>query len=254
MLQLEEKRIPYTIEKINMRCYGDKPKEFMQKVPSGLLPVLEIDGNVYTESAVIQQLLEQLYPSTPMLPPPDTPERERAAKLMRLERRLFSDWLQWLCNGWGNDSNKAQFINTMDVIDAELGATPGPYFLENFGLVDITFAPFLERIAASIAYYKGFMVRGENKWPNVENWFNAMEGREPYIGFRSDYYTHVHDLPPQLGGCISVPGSEAAAAAIDGTDGKSWHLPLSGLSTTGIEPFSPGMFLYTHYTSVGQKK
>ena len=39
-LQLEEKRIPYTIEKINMRCYGDKPASFMAKVPRGLLPVI----------------------------------------------------------------------------------------------------------------------------------------------------------------------------------------------------------------------
>jgi hypothetical protein len=31
-LQLEEKRIPYTIEKINMRCYGDKPPSFLAKV------------------------------------------------------------------------------------------------------------------------------------------------------------------------------------------------------------------------------
>ena len=31
-LQLEEKQIPYTIEKINMRCYGDKPREFTAKV------------------------------------------------------------------------------------------------------------------------------------------------------------------------------------------------------------------------------
>lgn len=30
--QLEEKRIPYTIEKINMQCYGDKPAEFLAKV------------------------------------------------------------------------------------------------------------------------------------------------------------------------------------------------------------------------------
>jgi glutathione S-transferase len=30
--QLEEKRIPYTIEKINMRCYGDKPASFLSKV------------------------------------------------------------------------------------------------------------------------------------------------------------------------------------------------------------------------------
>ena len=31
-LQLEEKQIPYEIEKINMRAYGDKPATFLQKV------------------------------------------------------------------------------------------------------------------------------------------------------------------------------------------------------------------------------
>lgn len=31
---------------VNMRCYGDKPPEFMAKVPNGLLPVLEVDGQV----------------------------------------------------------------------------------------------------------------------------------------------------------------------------------------------------------------
>jgi len=42
----------------------------------------------------------------------------------------------------------------MDEIDAELGAEVGPYFLASFSLVDCVFCPFLERIAASIPYYK----------------------------------------------------------------------------------------------------
>lgn len=33
-LQLEEKRIPYEITKINMRCYGSKPKEYTDIVSS----------------------------------------------------------------------------------------------------------------------------------------------------------------------------------------------------------------------------
>ena len=70
------------------------------QVPSGLLPVLEVDGQIITESAVIQQVLEQLAPQPAMLPPEDSAERRRAAQLMRLERRLFSDWMQWLCNSW----------------------------------------------------------------------------------------------------------------------------------------------------------
>jgi glutathione S-transferase len=73
----------------------------MRKVPSGLLPVMEVDGGKpITESAVIQQLLEQLFPETPLLPPAGSAERQRAEGLMRLERRLFSDWLQWLCSSW----------------------------------------------------------------------------------------------------------------------------------------------------------
>lgn len=31
-MQLEEKQIPYTLEKINMRSYGDKPPHFLAKV------------------------------------------------------------------------------------------------------------------------------------------------------------------------------------------------------------------------------
>ncbi|GAB4823293.1 hypothetical protein N2152v2_010339 [Parachlorella kessleri] len=274
ILQLEEKQIPYIVEKINMRCYGDKPAEFMRKVPRGLLPVMEVDGGKpITESAVIMQLLEELYPETPLLPPPGTPERQRADSLMRLERRLFSDWLQWLCQAWGHESNRAVFIETMDVVEQQLGAAGGPFFLgRELSLVDITFAPFLERIAASIAYYKGFIVRGQGhwpnlerwfaamkapslrnrnlldshllrnlgRWPNLERWFAAMEARPAYLGFKSDYYTHCHDLPPQLGGCAMSPEGEPVAAAIDGQDGKSWHLPLPPLTATSLEPHAPG--------------
>lgn len=57
---LEEKQIPYTMEKINMRSYGDKPRSFLEKVPSGLLPVIELDGRVYTESMDIMMLLEKV--------------------------------------------------------------------------------------------------------------------------------------------------------------------------------------------------
>lgn len=44
-LLLEEKRVPYKVVKINMRSYGDKPPEYLRKVPNGLLPALEIDGS-----------------------------------------------------------------------------------------------------------------------------------------------------------------------------------------------------------------
>ena len=61
-LLLEEKQVPYKIEKVPMRSYGDKPKWFLDKVPSGLLPVIELDGRMITESLVIMQLLDGSFP------------------------------------------------------------------------------------------------------------------------------------------------------------------------------------------------
>merc|ERR1719159_52614 len=89
-LQLEEKRIPYKVEKINMRCYGPKKKSFLSKVPQGLLPVLEIDGNVITESGRIMQTIEDAFPEYhPLLPSKGSGARREAEQLMQLERSFF---------------------------------------------------------------------------------------------------------------------------------------------------------------------
>ena len=54
---------------------------------------------------------------------------------------------------------------------------------------------------ASLYYYKGYSLREEN--PRLSDWFDAMESRSTYRGTQSDFHTHAHDLPPQMGGCWS---------------------------------------------------
>ena len=231
-MQLEEKRIPYRVEKINMRCYGDKKPSFTAKVPSGMLPVMEIDGVLITDSAAIAAALEREFPETPLLPADGTPERARASELLKLERALFSRWMGWLTSGWADGQNRSGFEEALDIVDAELRATPGPYFLgSGFSLVDITYTPFLERMAASLAYYKGFRMENSGRWAGLDAWYGAMASRATYAGIKSDYYTHCHDLPPQLGGCEANGDEEQKAmrAAIDG-EGDAWRLPLAPLS------------------------
>lgn len=80
----------------------------------------------------------------------------------------------------------------------------------------------------------------QGRWPNLEQWFDALETRPVYMAFRSDHYTHCHDLPPQLGGCVSTPEAAPMAAAIDGSDGTAWTLPLPPLNGTSLEAYSPG--------------
>ena len=89
---LEEKRIPYKVEKINMRSYGDKPPEFLRMVPNGLLPAIKIDDKqVQTDSLQIMLNLEQMFPPPnhkQMWPSAGSSEAERASQLMRLEKVL----------------------------------------------------------------------------------------------------------------------------------------------------------------------
>ena len=62
---------------------------------------MEYDGQLVIESADIMQVLEDNFTDyKPLLPAKGSPERERADELMVLERRLFSDWLRWLCSSW----------------------------------------------------------------------------------------------------------------------------------------------------------
>ena len=239
-LQLEEKRIPYTVEKINMRCYGDKPASFLAICPSGMLPALELDGELYTESAAIAQLLEDKFPGhAALLPAPGTVERRAADELLRLERALFSRWMQWLTRS--GDAGKPGFLEALGMVEQALQRSGGPYFLgPQLSLVDITFAPFLERMAASLLYYKAFRMRGVGAYPGLEAWFTAMHGRPTFNAIQSDVYTHAHDLPPQLGGCEFNALGPAVAAALDGHDSSSWRLPLGPLSDTSLEAWPGG--------------
>lgn len=241
-MSLEEKRIPYRVEKINMRCYGEKPLSFQMLQPSGAIPVAKIDGTVYNQSNDIIFALEELFPDHKALSPRDDKGRERAQRLLRLEREIFSLWMAWLTGGYQRDG----FLAVLGKVEAELRAsTGGDFFMgDEVTLVDFMFAPFLERMAASLLYYKGFQMRVgqgvDTDYPALNKWFDAMETLESYRLTKSDYYTHNWDLPPQLGGCRSEEDGKPFEGAIngerslDGTQG-SWELPLQK-DNGGVEP------------------
>ncbi|MBD0337510.1 MAG: glutathione S-transferase family protein [Cyanobacteria bacterium Co-bin13] len=197
-LWLEEKQIPYRIEKVTMFCYGQKESWYKRKVPSGMLPALELDGRLITESDDILMALEQVFgPLGWGMTDP------RVMPLRQLERLLFRAWCTWLCyparSAGEERRSREQFVAVVAQVEEALGRTPGPYFLEEFSTVDVVFTPYVERMNASLYYYKGYSLREEN--PHLAAWFDGMESRPTYRGTQSDFHTHAHDLPPQMGGC-----------------------------------------------------
>lgn len=199
-LWLEEKQIPYRVKKVTMFCYGTKERWYQDIVRSGMLPALDLDGQIITESDDILWALEQTFG-----PLQQGLGDRTVLPLRQLERLLFRAWCTWLCypvmNQRQEQRSREQFVEVVQQVEAALGRTPGPYFLETFGTADVVFTPYVERMNASLFYYKGYSMREEN--PRLSDWFDAMETRPTYRGTQSDFHTHVHDLPPQMGGCWS---------------------------------------------------
>lgn len=239
-LWLEFRRIPYRIRKVTMRCYGPKEPWFTAVVPSGMLPALELDGRLLTESDRILEALERTFG------PVGVPMGDRRVRALRdLERLLFRAWCIWLCTPGLNERQERQARDQFQAVarrmedalaagggswldpESPQGATPGT--------ADLVFIPYVERMNASLAYFKGFALRHAH--PGIDRWLSALEQLETYRGTQSDVHTHAHDLPPQMGGCWA-DGSDAQrsmAAAVDAGQG------LGELESRWTPPDADGM-------------
>ena len=87
-LHLEMKGVPFRMSTVPMRSYGDKPQSFTSRVPSGLLPAFDIGGRTYTESSVLMEIIEQLYPAGTTDGWKDMSPPEGGSHLARLERQV----------------------------------------------------------------------------------------------------------------------------------------------------------------------
>ena len=233
MLLIEEKQVPINIGLVPMRSYGDKPTEFTRMVPGGMLPALTVERangqkQVITESSVIMELLDQWHPESegykPMLPDEgDEKGRRRYSQLARLERELFSWWctlmfrpegpkmsvpglMGMLTGKKGPEMSGALsgFLDCMSKVDEELSSTPGPWFFDKDypTMIDFVFVSHVERMLASCAYWKGVNLRDDemrSKFRGLNKWLDAFDKRECFLAFKSDYYTHIKDIPPQYG-------------------------------------------------------
>ena len=205
-----------------MFCYGEKESWYKRKVPSGMLPAIELDGVLIAESDDILIALEQAF--GPLVVGMEDPQ---VIPLRQLERLLFRGWCCWLCrrstSAPQEQRSRELFTGALAKVEEALASTPGPYFLEEFGTVDVIFTPYVERMNASLYYYKGYSLREES--PGFSDWFDAMESRPTYRGTQSDFHTHSHDLPPQMGACWGNGKEEMAINQARVDNGPWFGLP-----------------------------
>jgi glutathione S-transferase len=137
---LAEKQVPYDTVTIDL---SDRPAWLFQRnPPDGRVPILEEDGWLLPESAVIDEYLEERYPEPPLLP--DDPGERAAARLVifRFDEALGDPYYAFRREQAGADR---WMEVSLTVLDRMLQAAP---FLTGarFGLADISYLPWLLRL------------------------------------------------------------------------------------------------------------
>ena len=136
---LAEKGVPYETTVIDL---SNRPRWLLEhNPPDGRVPVLEEEGWILPESAVIDEYLEERYPE-PRLWPADAGERA-AARLLVFRFDDFSD--AYYAFRRGETGAEAELTGELAALDALLATTP---FLggREFGLADVSYLPWLLRL------------------------------------------------------------------------------------------------------------
>jgi glutathione S-transferase len=226
-LLLEEKRIPYRVKKVPMNAYGEKPDWYSRMVDGGKLPAVELDGKLQGESLEIMELLDGTFSNHgPRMIPPEC--KEQIDALLHLEKELQRDWFSLVfypVEGDALTKTRKNLFDTLQKVDHALGSTPGPWFLggDAPSMVDLQYISHMERLLASVLYWKGLVIRG--RFEKVDQWLAAFDERPSYLATKSDSYTLCMAIPSQNGPGYFVREAKDIAANISGLDG-AWELPL----------------------------
>ena len=136
----------------------------LERNPYGKVPVLEDDGVVVYESAIIDEYLEEKYPAVRLMPK-DLAERARV--------RIWVDYCNtrlqraggFVAHDYKVEESKAEIVEYLKFLDNHLRGRD--YLAGAYSLADITFIPFftrLERYQATVG----------DDLPNVKNWVKRL--------------------------------------------------------------------------------
>ena len=167
---LAEKGIEFEAVEIDL---SDRPAWLYEKNPAGRVPVIEEDGWVLAESAVIMEFLEERYPEPPLLPP--DPADRAAVRLLVFRDHDFPDPYDAFRRG--EDGALEDFEAALGRFDALLAERPYLGGME-YGLADIAFVPWLLRARDML----GVELDG---LPALADWLARLEER-PAIAAEAD--------------------------------------------------------------------
>ncbi len=174
IILLKEKNIDFDIAYINL---DEPPEWFLALSPTGKVPILEVDGKVLFESAIISEYLDEVNP--PSLHPADPLEKAQNRAWMEFTSPLYMAFFKLMMTKTKEagaevilDTNKQ--LATLDKIKVN-----APWFNgDNFSMMDISVAPLFMRLAFLKKHYNLDLLDGRE---NLQAWSDKLLARESII-------------------------------------------------------------------------
>lgn len=174
---LAEKNLPYETVPVDLRKQEQKTPEYLKMNPYGKVPVLVDDSTVLYESCIINEYLNEKYP-TPALMPADLGKRAKARILVDFglahtegpyqKLRMESTKDPKEQNKEVIDAAKADLKRLLQRFETELENQP--YLAGDFSLVDAALIPRFIRL-------EGFGVLPDPSLPRLNQYLQRMKDR-----------------------------------------------------------------------------
>ncbi|MFZ5629819.1 MAG: glutathione S-transferase family protein [Spirochaetota bacterium] len=173
VIVLKEKKIPFEIEYIDL---ANKPDWFLKISPTGKVPVIEVEGRVLFESAVIMEYLDEVNP--PSLHPTDAFEKAQDRAWIEFSSNLLVLQYQ-LSHTKSAEDYAARLTSLRAGLTRFAGEFRGPYWHgENFSLVDAAIAPLFTRIGYTEDSLPEKVLSG---MPRMTDYMQTLQRRESIL-------------------------------------------------------------------------
>ncbi len=180
---LEEKGLSYRIQNVPAEMLGTKPPELLARHPLGKVPYIE-DGDLRLfDSTVINEYLEERYPSPPLMPKSIT-ERALVRELEQFgDEAVLEDLLDvvvpyWTLDSSGRDPQRLEKARqklrsrSLPFVEQTLGKSTGEGICGSFSLAD---APYM--VLAMVLEVDGTDLAG---FPRVDAYLRRLRQRPSY--------------------------------------------------------------------------
>jgi len=114
LLTLAEKRIDYVSHRLNLVAFEQHAPEFVKINPRGQVPVLIHDGKSITESTVICEYLDAVFPEIPL-----RPKDEYWRAQMRIWTKFVDEYFCWCVSTLGWEALGKRFVRDMPEAEFE---------------------------------------------------------------------------------------------------------------------------------------